>query len=144
MDHPKQRLSLNNGGSNDPHANSKINNLKPNNMLRIKEIRDSKSNPGLKTVIFQEILEQYDIAKGKKAKIKSDWFTTDGLKACGYKEGAVVSGSLKSIAHDEPQYEGQVPFEITGKYYSTEWNQKPGVVLTGAATKADVLAVVGE
>ncbi len=113
-------------------------------MLRIKEIRDSKSKPDLKTVLFEEILELYDIAKGRKPRLKSDWFTVEGLSACGYKEGAIVSGTLKSIAHDEAQYEGQVAFEVTGKYYSTEFDKKPGVVLTGATVKADALSMAGQ
>lgn len=92
-------------------------------MLRIKEIRASKSNPAFMVVAYEQPVSTVEKLQGRNSKIKYSFAKADALKASGLKVGSWVEGSLKSVAHETAQYDGHKSFEATGKFYTTEFEQ---------------------
>lgn len=87
-------------------------------MVRIKEIRDSRSNPNYqgskgKVVVFEGSVSSIDAQFGKKGKLCTRPTTAEELQKSGWKVGAVINETIVSIAHATSQYEGHKPYTAT-------------------------------
>jgi len=86
-------------------------------MIVVKSIADTK-NPKVVKVELVEVQSALDVARGF-GKPKRIWITADKASNTMV-EGQTFPNKIKMVQHDEPQYEGHEPFELTGKYYTSE------------------------
>lgn len=86
-------------------------------MVKIVAIKET-ANPKVIRVEFEQVMSDFDKARGF-GKPKRVWITADAQNST-FKEGQIHAMKIKMIAHDEPQYEGHLVFEQTGKYYTSQ------------------------
>lgn len=109
-------------------------------MLKIKEIRASKSNPEFSVVVFEQPVTVVEQMQGRKGLIKSTFAKPELVKSMGLKVGQSIAGKLISKSWETPQYEGHTAFDKTNLYYTTEFEGVASTVSSEVTEKQQAIA----
>jgi hypothetical protein len=91
-------------------------------MIKVISITPSPKNDAWDVIRFENVLNEFEKASGKKARSTGQAFLADQHK---FTVGLTFDDvTIVSTEYDTPQYVGHEPYDVNGKYYTNSIVEK--------------------